>query len=197
MKLMQAMASRRSVRSYTAELVPREVIERLIRAAILAPSGMNQQPWAFGVIEGADRLRSYSSRAKTAVLAMLERTPALERYRERLEDPAFNVFHGAPALVIIYVKPMEYDGRGACAMAAYSLMLAAHDAGLGTCWIGFSEPLFQSPEVKAELGVPPDYRVVAPVITGHPAASVPAVSRNEPEIVFWRSAEAATTKDGR
>lgn len=185
MELMNILASRRSVRAYTSQPIERAVIEGLLHSAVLAPSGMNSQPWAFGVIEGVERLCALSERVKADVLSKIDATPALERYRSTLSDPAFNVFYGAPVLVVIYAKPLAYDGRGACAMAALSLMLAARDEGLGTCWIGFSEGLLESPGVKAELGVPADYHVVAPIIVGHPAAEVPATPRNEPEIAYW------------
>lgn len=185
MELMNVLACRRSVRAYTSQPVERDVVEGLLHAAVLAPSGMNTQPWAFGVIEGAERLRALSERVKADVLSKIDETPALERYRATLSDPAFSVFYGAPILVVIYARPLPYDGRGACSMAALSLMLAARDEGLGTCWIGFSEALLESPALKVELGVPADYRVVAPIIVGHPAAEMPATPRNEPEIVFW------------
>jgi nitroreductase len=185
MDLMDVLSSRRSVRAYTPQPVDRAVVERLIRAAVLAPSGMNTQPWAFGVIEGAERLRELSMRVKADVLSRIEATPALERYRGRLADPATNLFYDAPVLVVIYARAVPYDGRGACAMAALSLMLAARDAGLGTCWIGFAESLLESAAVKAELGVPADYRVVAPVIIGHPSGDTQPTPRSEPEIVYW------------
>ena len=92
MQLMEVLASRRSVRAYTSQPVEREAIEQLVRAATLAPSGINSQPWAFGVIEGAERLNALSDRVKTDLLAKLDAMPALERYREALCDPAYNVF---------------------------------------------------------------------------------------------------------
>ena len=75
------------------------------------------------------------------------------------------------------------DGRGACAMAALSLMLStSRDAGLGTCSIGFSESLLESQELKAELGVPAGYRVVAPMMMRH---RVLARRRGTSWRVYW------------
>jgi nitroreductase len=184
MEFMDVLAGRRSVRSYTSERLERAEIEGLIRAAVLAPSGMNSQPWAFAVIEGAQRLCALSVRVKANLLATLDREPALARYRDRLSDPAFNVFYDAPALVLVCAKPFGYDPTGACAMAAHALMLAARDRGLGTCWIGFAEGLFQLPDTKAEFGIPPAYRVVAPIIVGHPAEAVAPTPRDAPEVVW-------------
>ena len=50
MELADAIRSRRAIRSYTDAAVGRSVIERLIDAAILAPSAMNLQPWAFAIL---------------------------------------------------------------------------------------------------------------------------------------------------
>lgn len=167
-----------------------------MRAATLAPSAMNTQPWAFGVIEGVARLRALSDRVKADLLGRMEPTSSLQRYRDRLDNPTFSVFYDAPLLVVIYARPVSYDGRGACAMAAHSLMLAAADEGLGTCWIGFAEPLFDSPAMKAELGVPASYRVVAPVIVGHPAAASTQPFHNEPEIVYWQQGDPERSSGG-
>ncbi len=184
MELHDVLAARRSVRSYLPRPVERRVLEELIRTATLAPSAMNSQPWAFGIIEGAERLRELSHRVKRSVLHTQEHDPELARYRDWLENPAFNVFYDAPALILVCARPSAYDPVGACAMAAHTLMLAARDKGLGTCWIGFAEVLFRSSSAKTEFGIPPEYRVVAPVIVGYPAGDTDPTPRNEPEILF-------------
>jgi nitroreductase len=186
MELLAAIASRRSVRAYAPRPVDRPTIERLIGTAVLAPNAINAQPWAFGVIEGAERLREYSSRAKAYLLDRMAASPQLEGYRDRLADPAFNIFYGAPALIVVYARGSVPYAAGDSCMAAYTLMLAAHDAGLGTCWIGFAEPLLQTEEVKRELGVPADCQAVAPLILGYPVGEAVRVPRNPPQILFWK-----------
>ena len=47
-------------------------------------------------------------------------------------------------------------------------MLAARDEGLGTCWVGFARPWLNLRSIKAELGLPESYEVVAPIVLGHP-----------------------------
>lgn len=51
MQTMEAIRARRSVRKYKAEAVPREQIERLLEAAMLAPSAVNSRPWEFVVTD--------------------------------------------------------------------------------------------------------------------------------------------------
>ena len=121
-----------------------------------------------------------SDRVKTDLLSKLAAMPALERYRERCATRPTTSSTARRCSSCVYSRPMPYDGRGACAMAALSLMLSARDAGLGTCWIGFSESLLESQELKAELGVPAGYRVVAPIIVGHPVDFPPPTPRDEP-----------------
>jgi len=188
MELQDALLSRRSVRKYEARAVERTTLEHLIQTAVLSPSATNAQPWAFGVVEGVERLRELSARAKALLLEQMGEFPHRQRYRELLSDPAFNIFYDAPALVVVYSHPLTPYAVGDASMAAYTLMLAAHDGGLATCWIGFAHPLLQTAEVKAEFGVPDDLKVVAPLVVGYPAAAMPQTPRNPPEMLFWRSA---------
>lgn len=186
MDLMEAIVTRRSVRAYTEEPVDRATIEYLIGAATKAPSAMNLQPWAFGVIEGAEKLRRYSDQVKEGLLAQIDQHPALARFRDRLTDPAFNVFHGAPVLVLIYARPGAADRAGDCCLAAQNLMLAARGMNLGTCWIGFSHGFFETPQMRAELGVPDGYQLVAPIVVGHPAVYPDPTPRDAPRMLFWK-----------
>jgi len=69
-----------------------------------------------------------------------------------------------------------------CALAAENLMLAAHAAGLGTCWIGFAQGYPNMPEGKDALGLRQEWTPVAPIIVGHPTAVPPPVARREQEV---------------
>jgi nitroreductase len=135
------------------------------------------------VLQGAERLRGYSDRAKALQLAQPDIS---ENLRARMSNPAVTIFHGAPALVCIYSKRTGLYGHTDCAMAAYNLMLVAHGLGLGTCWIGYAHPLFDSAELKRELGVPEGYSAVAQLIVGYPEGELPpSRGRNAPEVVHW------------
>ena len=186
MDLTQLLSERRSVRKYLPTPVAREQIEQLIQAAVLAPSAMNSQPWAFGVVQDAAALRDLSTRAKADLLAKLPQYPALAHYREMLENPRYDLFYGAPALVVIFAKPAGPHGEGDCCLAAENLLLAAREMGLGTCWIGFATMYLNQPEVKAELGVPAEYTAVSPLIVGYPDGTMPPRERNAPEMLFWK-----------
>ncbi len=184
MDAMDAIYGRRATRSFTSKPVARSMIEKAIDAAIHAPSAMNAQPWAFAVITGRARLSGCATRAKTHLLATLGGDSPLAKYRERLADPAFDIFYGAPALIVVCAKPAGLYATEDCCLAAENFMLAAHALGLGTCWIGFTRPWLQLPESKRELGIPASYTPVAPLALGHPRERPEPTPRDPPEIIW-------------
>jgi len=182
---------RRSVRSYTGDAVDRATIERLLDAAIWAPSAMNIQPWAFVVVEAPELLSRFEAQAADLYfrdppvpeLAALE-PDQLARLRELVRAPGFGILHGAPALIVIYATSAA--GIPDCYLAAENLMLAAATLGLGTCPIGLARPLLDEPDVKAELGVPREYPCALPIVLGVPAADCTPPRRAQPRVMAWR-----------
>lgn len=184
METQKAIYDRRAVREYTQQTIDRPTLLSLIEAAIQAPSAMNLQPWSFAVIAGRERLSRLSHEAKRHLLGTMASGSPLEHFKDRLADPAFDIFYGAPALIVISAKSPEPSASEDCALAAQNLMLAAHDKGLGTCWIGFARPWLNQPEAKGELHILPNHTPVAPIIVGHPARQPEPHGRREPAITW-------------
>jgi len=186
MELMDVIRNRRVVRDFTDAGIDRATIERLIGAAILAPSAMNLQPWAFAVLLGKERIEAYAKRAKDWLLASLSQTSYEPSIRHMLEDPQFVMFYHAPALLIILAKSSGTQAAEDCCLAAENLMLAARNAGLGSCWIGFARPWLDLQATKIELKLPEHYHVVAPIILGYPTAWPESHGRRPAEIHWLR-----------
>jgi nitroreductase len=185
MDVLTALRSRRSVRAYLPDPVDESTVRRLLRAATLAPSAMNGQPWTFAVVQSRKQLARYSNQAKALLLAGTRKDPKFHRYSERFASPAFNVFYDAGTLIAIGAnEPNDYT-EADCWLAAACLMLAATDGGLGTCVIGFAIELLNSPELKRELGFAPGGRIIAPIIVGHPTGQPPVVERQDPRLASW------------
>ncbi len=95
------LRTRRTVRSYTTEPVADGDLRELIDSAILAPTGMNLQPWAFSVVTN----RGVMDQLNAIVVGILRSPEARERMGERMKEivnaPGYNIFYGAPALVVI------------------------------------------------------------------------------------------------
>lgn len=183
---MDAIYERRAVRAYTGREVEKERVLALIDAAIQAPSALNQQPWAFVVVQDAALLRRISERSKQLTLAVLEPDTPLWRHRTMLQDPAFDVFYGGSTVILVCATPGAWAANEDCCLAAQNLMLAAHALNLGTCPIGFARAALNEPGTKAELGIPADHSVVMPILVGHPRELPERPARRAACILAWK-----------
>lgn len=183
MDVFHAIETRRAVRAYTDQTVDKEVLQSLIETAVQAPSAMNRQPWAFAVVLGKPRLTELSHRIRPYLLQHLPKDSPLIQH---LSDSQAEIFHGAPALVVICATDRERQSAEDCHLAGQNLMLAAHARGLGSCWIGLARDWLGLPEVKEELGIPAGYVPVAPIILGHRAEEPAPAPREAPRIVWCR-----------
>lgn len=184
MNVLDAIHGRRAVRDYLDEPVGRDLISAVLDAAVWAPSGMSRQPWCFYVVEDRAALARCSTKAKALMLQLAATRPELAAVRGLLENAEFNIFYNAPALIIVCATEPDEMATKDCCLAAQSLMLAAHAHGLGTCWIGFSEAWLNTPEAKAQLGVPEGVRPVAPIIIGRPKGPPHPPERRAPDIRY-------------
>ena len=182
MDLNVAITGRRAVREYTAQPVDEKLIRALIDAAVQAPSAVNQQPWTFTVVRDQGVLDRISREAKSHMLATVPANSLSDHLRPHLVDPDFHIFYHAPVLILISASAPGPGIVQDSALAAENLMLAAHAAGLGSCWIGFEQSFLNTSDGKNALGLPPAWVPVAPIIVGRPKAAPPPVPRKPPEI---------------
>ena len=182
MDLKEAIYTRRATREFTAEPVDEKTLRELIDAAVQAPSAVNQQPWSFCIVRDKAILAKISTEAKAHMLRSSPIGLVSHHFDQILNDPNFDIFYHAPALIVICSVTEIPWAVEDCALAAGNLMLAARAAGLGTCWIGFAQAWLGTPEGKAALKLPAAYKPVAPIIVGHPKSAPAPVPRKEPEI---------------
>ncbi len=162
MEVLEALMTRRSVRDFNYKPVDNETIEKIIKAAMHAPSARNRQPWHFFVITDRNILRMiphvhpFAAMAPEASLAIVvcsdeEILPAPER-------------------------------RGIdCANATLSIQLAAHGLGLGAVWCGVYPDEDRQRELKNLLKLPDTIHPFSLVPIGYPAEPLPEVDRFNPE----------------
>lgn len=150
---LELAAKRRSVRRYAPESVAPELVERLVEAAVRAPSSRGLNPWHFVVV--ADR----------RVLADLAKA----------KPHGASFLKNAPLAVVVCADPARADTWVEdAAIAATYLHLAAADLGLGSCWVQIRlrerAPGHSSSAYVAErLGLPAGMEVEAILAVGHPA----------------------------
>ena len=193
--VVDAIYGRRAIRSYEATLLDRSTVTSLLEAAVQAPTAVHEEPWTFAVVQDRAWLKRISDQAKSLLAQGAsgheQALDAAARARQRrladlIADPHFNIFYDASTLVAICGKPLSRYVVADCWLAAENLMLMAFALGLGTCPIGFAIPVLNRPEVKAELGIPADEEVVAPIIVGVPSGPGSPPGRKPPEIVCWK-----------
>ena len=184
--------------AFSDRRVDPETIGSLLEAARWAPSAHNRQPWRF-VIIGAGANRERLAAAMGARLRSDLRADGLppaqieadcERSRQRIVS--------APALVLLCLTMGEMDvypdekrsqaeylmAVQSVAMAGQNLMLAAHEAGLASCWL--CAPLFCPETVRACLDLPVEWQAQGLITMGYAAGERVKTRRPLAESTLWR-----------
>jgi nitroreductase len=189
-EFLARVAERRSVRQFSSEPVPHELIENAIRAAGTAPSGANQQPWTFVVVSDPElkaRMREAAEREEE----LLYTQRASDEYLEAIEPIGTDAHKphvtDAPYLIAVFEQPWSRDADGekrknyyvreSVGIAVGFLLLALHNAGLATLThapspMGFLKEILDRPENERPF-------LLIPV--GYPAedAEVPLLEKKQ------------------
>lgn len=189
MDVMKAIYQRRAIRAYTAQEVGEDCIEDLIDAAVQAPSAMNAQPWAFTATTDRALLARIAAEVRRHLLDTAPPGSPLLRLMPGLLDERCDVFHGAPALVVLSATSNDPWADADCGMAAQNFMLAACARKLGSCCIGLARSWLALPASKQLLGIPAAHRPLLPIVVGHPQAdAIASTPRRAPQI-HWVGSE--------
>ena len=133
---MEDLLTRRSVRSYTDEVPPMEVIEEICKAGTYAPTGMNKQAPIIIAVTNRE-VRDKLSKLNAGVFG-----------RDNDMDP----FYGAPVvLVVLADTTAAFTWKEDGSLVMGNLLNAAHAKGLGSCWIHRAKEVFETEEGKAIL----------------------------------------------
>jgi len=180
MDVLEAIRERRAVRSFLPRPVAEATLRALLDAAVQAPSARNMQPWSFVVVEDRDVLK----RISRETIRRLAADPYWRMYAS-FHDPAFDIFYGAPALVVICARRNGFDPAGDCYLAGQNLMLAAHALGLATCPVGLAREELGAAGFRQELSLPDGVDPVLPIVVGYGARQAERTSRRPPLIHAW------------
>jgi len=145
--VIETIKTRRSIRQFRNEAVSEEIIDQILEAGLWAPSGLNNQPWAFAV------LRDSEIKASLA---------ALTHYGSIIRE--------APVCIAVFLDHSRVYDRTkdvqAVGASIQNMLLAVHSMGLGAVWLG--EILKNKDKVAALLGAKKDLELMAVVALGHP-----------------------------
>jgi F420 biosynthesis protein FbiB-like protein len=190
MDTLEAIATRRSNRRFKADPIPHEVLEKLLNAAIMAPSGKNRQPWRFVVVREDKRGEMVAQmRAGIAKFkARGENIGSAEGTAAVMEQAPVTVFifntEGKHPWLDRTLQESVWDmvNIQSIGAAIQNICLAARALGLGSLWI--ADVLYAYEELEAWLGQ--DTQMVAAVSLGYPADN-PVIFSRKPlaDVTVW------------
>ena len=178
MELKERIFSRRSVRKYQSTPISHEILEELMEGAIMAPSGVNTQPWYFVVLETKEAVEEYRklmhATAGNFRKALEQRFPTHPEVVESTLD-YMATMGGAPVIVLAFYNMPTFNEGGksspylqSMAAAIENLLLMAWDKGIGSCWM--TAPIEMGVDRELEKAYAPDRGdFVAAVALGYPA----------------------------
>jgi nitroreductase/Pyruvate/2-oxoacid:ferredoxin oxidoreductase delta subunit len=194
-ELVRLMRSRRSCRNFTAQTVPCNMLEDLVKIGQTAPSGSNCQAWTFTILPTREAVRQLSeqvghffrrlnrlaeNRLLRSALKWVGR-PELDFYyrnyfasiREGIKDWQLTgrdrLFHGATAVILVGGRSGAACPQEDALLAAQNILLGAHAMGLGTCLIGFAvSAIERASSLKDFLKIPRDESIYAVIAVGYP-----------------------------
>lgn len=164
-EVINNMKTRRSIRKYKPDMVPEDVLNRIIEAGTYAATGMGKQSPIIIAVTNKE-IRDKFSKMNAEIMGVDS-------------DP----FYGAPVVLIVLADKSRptyvYDGS----LVMGNLMLAAHAEGIGSCWIHRAKEEFESAEGKAflkSLGIEGDYEGIGHCVLGYVDGEEPkAMPRKE------------------
>lgn len=196
--LRDVIFSRRSIRRYRPEPVPHQIVEDLLQAAIWSPSAHNRQPWRFAVVETQTQkvqlAQAMGARLRRDLTADDVPVDVIEADAGR----SYSRITNSPVLILLCLSMVDMDVYAderrnhqeyimtvqSVAMAGQNILLAAHDFGLGACWM--CAPLFCPDVVKDTLKLPDDWQPQALLTVGYPAETREKTRKPLEMSVIWR-----------
>jgi nitroreductase/NAD-dependent dihydropyrimidine dehydrogenase PreA subunit len=177
------LRTRRSIRTFRKEPVPRPEIERLLDIVRHAPSGSNGQPVEWMVVHDTERV----SRIASTTLDWLRQQSMAPRYGRTFDVAAERgvdaVCRGAPHLVVAHT-PAGQEGDGIIALTY--LELAANGLGLGACWCGFVGGAIRgSPAVRKLVELPDGRSAAGVMLLGYPRYAYHRIPPRKAARVRW------------
>ena len=169
MQILDILKTRRSIRKYTSQEVPDEMIRNLLEAGMYAPSAGNQQPWHFVVIRQKETL-------------------------QRVTDfhPNAKMLPGAQVAILVCGDHSLETKKGYwmvdCAAATQNILIAAHGMGLGAVWLGIYPREERMEGMRKLTGLPAHVDPFSLIAIGYPAEQKPVPSdRIKPERIHYET----------
>ncbi len=188
------LRERRSVRIYTPDPVPDEVLNKILDAGKYAPTGTNSQNVHYVVLTSQDRIEELRQRTKRFYDKIFSRArgrfgmllvsliagrktaeylrdslPKVEYANQQMKQGKDPLFYNAPVVILCHAESWDPCSSFNCSVAIYHCSLMAHTLGLGCCFNGFlSNAVNHASQIKGWLGIPKDHKCYSAMTLGFP-----------------------------
>lgn len=186
-ELKKLVIKRRSIRRYKNENVDKNVINDLCKTALHAPTAKNNMKIHFSVVDDKTVLDKFREKvyAKLDEIALSGFELAFLKMivNNRKKTGKDKLFGGAPHMVVVS-EPADTPFKSVDSFIALSYFdLLAHAKGLGTLWNGILTMLFNNvlPELKKDLQIPENNKIVYVMVFGKPAVNYPRIIKKDPK----------------
>lgn len=161
MDAMDAMLSRRSIRTYTSQPVSDDVVKELLEAGMAAPSAGNEQPWHFVVLTDRE---------------ILDEIPTFHPHSHMLREAPLAILVCSDMQLPKYEDYWVQD----CSAATENILIAVQAKGLGAVWLGIYPIEERTVGMRKLLGIPEHVIPFALLSIGYPAEHKPRANRYTP-----------------
>lgn len=172
MTLYDLITSRRTIRQFKREPIPKDILKKLVNAARLAPSAANLQPLEFIVVDDEEMKDKIFSCLHWAAYIAPEGNP-----KPGKEPVAYIV-------VLINTKIRDRGFERDTGAAIENILLTAWAEGIGSCWV----ISIDRSKVHQVLNIPDHYNIDSVIAMGYPAEK-PLLEEMEDTIKYWKDAE--------
>lgn len=166
MNLLDIILTRRSIRRYRKDPLPREIIDEILKCAQYAPSAVNKQPWHFIVIDDKK---------------IFNRVMDIHPNSKMLSTASH-------AIVVCGDEKTQHDDGywiADCGAATQNILLAAHSLRAGSCWVGLYPRQQRMKDMAVLLKLPPHIKPFALITLGYPDEQKVHPERYKKEKVFY------------
>lgn len=189
-QLLALLKSRRSRREFKDQPLPDDVVQKLLSAAVEAPSSLNQQSVQYTVITNPEvltQIQAHSVEMFRRLGSMLQSPigklalpkhireglsklmPMVKTVVEAYQSGRDVVTYSAPCLILLHAPKTDMFAPNDATFNAENILLAAETLGLGACVLGFvTEPMNRNKTMKALAQVPSNHKVFVAIAIGHP-----------------------------
>ena len=186
--VFDTIRDRRSVRYYSSRPIPQHILNAIIKAGNMAPSGHNRQPWRFVVVENQDLKRKLLQITLPLDQEMLKRLKATDPQlyasiqqsaQYTPEDP---IYFSAPVILFVIGTGGGTESID-CSLVCQNVMLAAHSLGIGSCLVGAGRRgLTDDSEVVKAFELTEEETIYPPIVLGYPKSSSEPPLKQKPKI---------------